>query len=140
VTEQLNLALPAPKDTFSHPDASESNPDPKRDEVLLKKTKPTINMNAQKKKKLASKNHYTFTAISADVWLQVYEQLPDEGEKLRREALLQKGESFSVESSYLLLLTAGNPVALEVQRGGKTLYQHGELGQLGKVLKLFPIE
>ena len=82
---------------------------------------------------------FTFIAVTDDVWLQIYEQKQGEEPKLKREALLRVGQSFSLDSSTDLLLTSGKPTALKVLRDGEVLYDVGTLGEEGKVLKLFKL-
>ena len=86
------------------------------------------------------KRAYTFSAVSDDAWLQVYQKFNQNEPLLQREVLLKKGESFKLERKPLLLLTSGNPTALKIERDGEILFSAGELGQKGKVLKLFPID
>ena len=82
---------------------------------------------------------FTFIAVTDDVWLQIYEQKQGEEPKLKREALLRVGQSFSLDSSTDLLLTSGKPTALKVLRDGEVLYDVGTLGEEDKVLKLFKL-
>ena len=82
---------------------------------------------------------FTFIAVTDDVWLQIYEQEQGKEPKLKREALLRVGQSFSLDSSANLLLTSGKPTALKVLRDGEVLYDVGILGEEGKVLKLFKL-
>ena len=82
---------------------------------------------------------FTFIAVTDDVWLQIYEQKQGKEPKLKREALLRVGQSFSLDSSTDLLLTSGKPTALKVLRDGEVLYDVGTLGEEDKVLKLFKL-
>ncbi|WP_038248181.1 helix-turn-helix domain-containing protein [Ghiorsea bivora] len=82
---------------------------------------------------------FTFIAVTDDVWLQIYEQEQGKEPKLKREALLRVGQSFSLDSNTELLLTSGKPTALKVLRDGEVLYDVGTLGKEGKVLKLFQL-
>jgi cytoskeleton protein RodZ len=89
---------------------------------------------------LSAAQVYTFTAVSDDVWLQVFEEVEDQDLKLRREALLRAGQSFTLESETVLLLTSGKPTALEVLIDGELLFKQGSLGKENEVLKLFPLQ
>jgi cytoskeletal protein RodZ len=82
---------------------------------------------------------FTFIAVTDDVWLQIYEQEQGKKPKLKREALLRVGQSFSLDSSTNLLLTSGKPTSLKVLRDGEVLYDAGTLGEEDKVLKLFKL-
>lgn len=83
---------------------------------------------------------YIFYAAHEDVWLQVFEKIDGEAPILLREALLKSGESFVIKSGAKILLTSGNPTALEVSVGSQVRYARGDLGVKGQVLKLYPIE
>jgi len=86
-------------------------------------------------------HEYKLFAIGADVWLQLHtEESPDEGAEPLREVLLHAGESTSFHHpSPFLILTCGNPVALEVEIDGKRVITAGSLGQSGKVLRNFKL-
>ncbi len=87
-----------------------------------------------------TKKSYSFYAATDDVWLQVYEVVSDTESKLLREVLLKKGQSFSIiDTSATLMLTAGNPRALEILEGNQVLFAAGTLGEEGKILKRFRI-
>ncbi|MDX8388645.1 MAG: helix-turn-helix domain-containing protein [Ghiorsea sp.] len=83
---------------------------------------------------------YTFKAISDDVWLQVFQETDGQEPKLRREALLRAGQSFTLESETTLLLTSGKPTALEILIDGQLVFKQGSLGEEEKVLKRFPLK
>lgn len=92
--------------------------------------------------KTAESHEYTFSAVTADVWLQLFEK-PEQDEEegtLIREALLTMGESFTIHAVPPLLLTSGKPTALRIERDGEMLFEEGQLGQEGKVLKRFELE
>lgn len=86
-------------------------------------------------------HEYKLTAVEADVWLQLHaEENPDESAKPLREALLRAGDSLTVyHTSPYLVLTCGNPVALEVEIDGTRVITAGSLGQSGKVLHNFKL-
>ncbi len=86
-------------------------------------------------------HEYKLFAIGADVWLQLYtEEGSVEGALPLREALLHSGESITIHHpSPFLMLTCGNPVALEVAIDGKRVITAGSLGQSGKVLRNFKL-
>ncbi len=86
-------------------------------------------------------HEYKLTAIDADVWLQL--TLPESQEEeatLLREALLRAGESITIRhTSPYLILTCGNPVALQVEINGELTVATGSLGESGKVLHDFKL-
>lgn len=86
-------------------------------------------------------HEYKLSAVEADVWLQLHaEENPDESKKPLREALLRAGESLTLyHTSPYLVLTCGNPVALEVEIDGTRVITAGSLGQSGKVLRNFKL-
>ncbi len=108
---------------------------------LYTKTDNKLNIGEAKDKQNVenSLKAFTFIAVTDDVWLQIYEQKQGEEPKLKREALLRVGQSFSLDSSTDLLLTSGKPTALKVLRDGEVLYDVGTLGEEDKVLKLFKL-
>ena len=76
--------------------------------------------------------------MDADVWLQLFS--PDEPPLLLQEALLKPGESMKVDHvSPSLLLTCGNPIALQVEIDGKLIIASGSLGKAEKVLRGFTL-
>jgi len=90
---------------------------------------------------------YRLTAVGEDVWLQLTVptatgDVEEEARKplLLREVLLHAGESmtFNHNAPYLLL-TCGNPVALQVEIDGETTIAAGSLGESGKVLRNFTL-
>lgn len=89
----------------------------------------------------AVEHEYKLSAVDADVWLQLHtEENPDESTAPLREALLHAGESISVyHASPYLILTCGNPIALEVEIDGTRVISAGSLGQSGKVLHNFKL-
>jgi len=79
---------------------------------------------------------YRLTAVDADVWLQLYS--PDEPPLLLHEALLKSGESMKFDhESPVLLLTCGNPLALQVEIDDQLISAAGSLGEADKVLRGF---
>ena len=86
-------------------------------------------------------HEYKLFAIGADVWLQLYvEESSDEDTVPLREVLLRTGESITIQHpSPFLMLTCGNPVALEVEIDGTRVITAGSLGQSGKVLRNFKL-
>jgi len=78
-------------------------------------------------------HQYTLKAVSSDVWLQLHSN--DAPPALLREVLLKQGESMRIESSSALLLTSGNPRALEIHLNGQLLVEAGTLGLQDKVLR-----
>ncbi len=81
-------------------------------------------------------HQYRLTAVDADVWLQLF--LPGEPPILLQEALLRSGESMKVDHiSPSLLLTCGNPTALQVEIDDKLIFASGSLGKAEKVLRDF---
>jgi len=88
----------------------------------------------------STQQSYHFSAVTDDVWLQVYEESEGLPPLLVKEALLKRGQSFTIESDKNLLLTSGKPTALEVQRNGEVAFAQGQLGEENKVLKLFPLQ
>jgi len=92
-----------------------------------------------KKEAEISMNSFSFFAITDDVWMQVYQAEANQKPKLLREVYLKMSERFVVDSHLPILLTAGNPVSLEVAINGNIVFAQGTLGHSGKVLKLFPI-
>jgi len=89
---------------------------------------------------MLNKKTYSFYAATDDVWLQVFESNTDQDPVLLREVLLKKGQSFSIiDTPAKLLLTAGNPLSLEILEGNSVLFAAGALGKKNRVLKLFPI-
>lgn len=119
----------SPEKITSNTKTSQTNP--------LFSTTKEVSVNTAIPKAESSLKAFTFIAVTDDVWLQIYEQKQDEEPKLKREALLRVGQSFSLDSSAGLLLTSGKPTALKVLRDGEVLYDVGTLGEEGKVLKLF---
>jgi hypothetical protein len=76
--------------------------------------------------------------VGADVWLQI--SSPGEPPLLLQEALLKPGESMKIEHvSASLLLTCGNPTALQVEIDGKLIIASGSLGKAEKVLRNFTL-
>ncbi|NOR72603.1 MAG: hypothetical protein GQ467_01835 [Mariprofundaceae bacterium] len=83
-------------------------------------------------------HQYRLTAVDADVWLQL--SSPGEPPLLLQEALLKPGESMEIEHvSTSLLLTCGNPIALQVEIDGKLIFASGSLGKAEKVLRDFTL-
>ena len=81
---------------------------------------------------------YRLSAVGADVWLQLYS--PEEPPVLLKEALLKPGESMKIDHiSPSLLLTCGNPVALQVEIDDELIYAPGSLGDSEKVLRAFTL-
>jgi transcriptional regulator with XRE-family HTH domain len=81
-------------------------------------------------------HQYRLTAVGADVWLQL--SSPGEPPLLLQEALLKPGESMIIEHvSPSLLLTCGNPIALQVEIDDKLIFASGSLGKAEKVLRNF---
>jgi len=104
---------------------------------LMQNPHPTV-PEKQQEEAAHTLHAYTFKAVSDDVWLQIFEQENEADEPvLKREALLRRGQSFSLDTSNPLLLTAGKPTALEVRKDGHIIYQVGSLGEENKVLKQF---
>jgi transcriptional regulator with XRE-family HTH domain len=101
--------------------------------------KENVSKTSDTQKVKGSLRAFTFIAVTDDVWLQIYEQEQGKEPKLKREALLRVGQSFSLDSRETLLLTSGKPTALKVLRDGQVLYDVGTLGEEGKVLKLFKL-
>jgi len=116
---------------------SSKNTENKLKPLNIKKENVSKTSDTQKVK--GSLRAFTFIAVTDDVWLQIYEQEQGKEPKLKREALLRVGQSFSLDSSETLLLTSGKPTALKVLRDGQVLYDVGTLGEEGKVLKLFKL-
>jgi len=117
--------------------SSQQNTENKLKPLNIKKENVSKTSDTQKVKD--SLRAFTFIAVTDDVWLQIYEQEQGKEPKLKREALLRVGQSFSLDSSETLLLTSGKPTALKVLRDGQVLYDVGTLGEEGKVLKLFKL-
>jgi transcriptional regulator with XRE-family HTH domain len=87
---------------------------------------------------IVATHQYRLTAVDADVWLQL--SLPGEPPLLLQEALLKPGESMKIEHvSPSLLLTCGNPIALQVEIDGKLVIASGSLGKAEKVLRDFTL-
>lgn len=83
-------------------------------------------------------HQYRLTAVGADVWLQLFS--PGEPPLLLQEALLKPGESMKIEHvSPSLLLTCGNPTALQVEIDDKLIFASGSLGRAEKVLRDFTL-
>lgn len=83
-------------------------------------------------------HQYRLTAVGADVWLQI--SLPGEPPLLLQEALLKSGESMKIDHvSSSLLLTCGNPTALQVEIDDKLIIAPGSLGRTEKVLRNFTL-
>jgi len=81
-------------------------------------------------------HRYRLTAVGADVWLQLYS--PDEPPLLLHEALLKPGESMKLDHvSPSLLLTCGNPLALQVELDDQLIVEAGSIGEVDKVLRDF---
>jgi len=89
--------------------------------------------------KPVTEHAYKLSAIGEDVWFQLsVEESADSPAEMIREALLRIGESTTVyHVSPSLILTCGNPVALEVEIDGKRVITAGSLGESGKVLHNF---
>ncbi len=115
---------------------SSSNTDPYSTSMIEKKAEENTEVAIQ----IQTPKTFTFHAATDDVWLQVF-ALDEQGKRqLLREALLKKGDRFSiVETSAKLFVTAGNPRALEVLEDGSVLFAADTLGKKNKVLKNFPI-
>ncbi|HKI59794.1 MAG TPA: hypothetical protein VKA23_02060, partial [Mariprofundaceae bacterium] len=82
---------------------------------------------------------YKLSAIGEDVWFQLsIEGSVDNSTEMIREALLRAGESTTIyHTAPYLILTCGNPVALEVEIDGNRVITAGSLGESGKVLHDF---
>jgi len=81
-------------------------------------------------------HRYRLTAVGADVWLQLYS--PGEPPLLVQEALLKPGESMKLDHvSPSLLLTCGNPLALQVEVDDQLIVEAGSIGEVDKVLRDF---
>jgi cytoskeleton protein RodZ len=88
----------------------------------------------------ASEHEYTLTAVDGDVWLQLSTQTnPKETPTLLREVLLRQGQNLTIYHVSSLLLTCGNPVALQVHIDQKLVIAVGSLGESGKVLRNFKL-
>ncbi|MDQ7005588.1 MAG: helix-turn-helix domain-containing protein [Ghiorsea sp.] len=69
---------------------------------------------------LVQKKTYSFYAATSDVWLQVSTLDENSKPQLLREALLKKGQRFSIKNTTSkLVLTTGNAGGLEVLEGKK---------------------
>ncbi len=113
---------------------------PSQQELLQTTTPESEKTTTQQLDTKPTLHAYTFKAVSDDVWLQIFEQAHDTPQPvLKREALLRKGQSFSLDTNTRLLLTAGKPTALEVRKDGQVIYEAGSLGEANKVLKLFKL-
>ncbi|MCF7820994.1 MAG: helix-turn-helix domain-containing protein [Mariprofundaceae bacterium] len=83
-------------------------------------------------------HQYRLTAVDADVWLQLHS--PGDPPLLLQEALLKPGESVKIDHvSPSLLLTCGNPIALQVEIDDRLIFATGSLGDVGKVLRDFKL-
>ena len=85
---------------------------------------------------------YRLTAVDADVWLQLsLKQGDGDEEMLVKEVLLHPGEGTTIEHiSPYLILTCGNPAALEVHIDEELVIAAGSLGESGKVLRNFKLQ
>lgn len=99
-------------------------------------------MPAEEPAAMPAVHSFRFEAVSEAVWLQLF--LPGEnGEKgeLRKEALLESGESFTIhEAVESLWITCGNPVALRISVDDRVIAEPGSLGPAGKVLRDYHLQ
>jgi cytoskeleton protein RodZ len=83
-------------------------------------------------------HQYRLTAVDADVWLQL--SSPGEPPLLLQEALLKSGETMKIDHvSPSLLLTCGNPLALQVEVDDQLIVEAGSIGEVDKVLRDFKL-
>jgi len=106
-----------------------SNKDTLKSALTIKEEK---NVEVSKTQTIVS-YYYTFTAITADVWLQLHDS--KEPPALIREALLKKGESMQVTYPKALRLTSGNALSLKITLNHKIIVHANQLGEKGKVLR-----
>ncbi|RMH59291.1 MAG: hypothetical protein D6678_08005 [Zetaproteobacteria bacterium] len=82
-----------------------------------------------------------FHAAGGDVWLEVYESVDDGKRGPRRiYRLLKQGETRILETNQgMLLITAGNPRALEVTIDETPVIRQGTLGKHKKIVRNYPL-
>ena len=133
------------EDSYSAVDSSENTaPEASVEKVVINdlpaEAVTTVSIEESKESSETAMIHsYTFTAVSAEVWLQIFRNVEDGEPELLREALLAMGDNFSIESDEPLLLTSGKPTALSIHKDGEILFEAGQLGEENRVLKRFPL-
>jgi len=126
LSKQVKLELPQPASNNNS-----ANPHKDSLKTALKSNK-NIDSTLTKKTAVISYN-YTFTAVNADVWLQLHDS--NEPPTLIREVLLKKGQRMKVVYSEPLRLTCGNALSLQVSLNNQLIVQVNQLGEKGKVLR-----
>ncbi len=131
---EMNEIAPAPD--VSRPTANEDGTTAESPTTTSTELQSEISIKAPE---AAPRHQYRLTAVGDDVWLQLStEGAAGEAPMLLKEALLRDGESLTVRhSSPSLLLTCGNPIALQVHIDRKLVIAAGSLGESGKVLRDF---
>ncbi|MDT8377112.1 MAG: helix-turn-helix domain-containing protein [Mariprofundaceae bacterium] len=127
-------AIPAPAETgasITEKPAAESGPS-----AEAAGPKPSAEAAEDEPSDTTATHHYRLTAVGADVWLQLFS--PDEPPLLLHEALLRPGESMKIDhASPFLLLTCGNPTALQIEIDDRLIFAAGSLGEADRVLRNF---
>jgi len=128
---------PMPDEAVLAPEIEAKTSTTKRPAEKLKPiSKPASKAAEERDSDIPGIHLYRLTAVDADVWLQLYS--PDESPLLLHEALLKSGESMKFDhDSPVLLLTCGNPRALQVEIDEKLINAAGTLGKVDKVLRDF---
>jgi len=140
VLPQSETVEVAPSNVSPMPDEAVSTPEIEADASATKRPieelKPASKIAEESDSDIPGIHLYRLTAVDADVWLQLYS--PDEPPLLLHEALLKSGEAMKFDhDSPVLLLTCGNPRALQVEIDEKLINAAGTLGKVDKVLRDF---